>query len=110
MAYKNTEDQKAFQHRYYLKYKEKVLNKNRKRKKEIAGFITDYKRKRGCTLCPENEPVALDFHHIKGEKEIAIAHIRNRMWSDEKILRELEKCVVVCSNCHRKITAGILKI
>lgn len=55
-----------------------------------------------CTDCGGKFPsVAMDFDHVKGEKRWSIAAgIRlGRQW--EEIAAELEKCVLVCANCHR---------
>lgn len=48
---------------------------------------------------------ALDLHHIDPEeKEYTI---REHLKSFEKMLPELNKCELVCANCHREIHAGI---
>jgi hypothetical protein len=54
-----------------------------------------------CALCQQSfDPVCFDFHHIEpGTKEIAIASILHKPW--KKIKQEIDKCIIVCSNCHR---------
>lgn len=60
-----------------------------------------------CELCGYDYSVsALEFHHKKPEqKDFAIS--KSKMLSfekhKEKILVELDKCILVCSNCHREI-------
>jgi 5-methylcytosine-specific restriction endonuclease McrA len=52
---------------------------------------------------------ALEFHHIDpATKDDAIAKMM-RHPSSPKILAELEKCILVCSNCHRMIHAEIIE-
>lgn len=59
----------------------------------------------GCVICGEKDPVVLDFHHVNPqEKEFEISYGRKRKLS--AVLNEIEKCVVVCRNCHAKIHAG----
>ena len=56
-----------------------------------------------CVDCGETDPVVLEFDHLR-DKRFAIrlsAHGRN--W--QTILDEIEKCEVVCANCHRRRTA-----
>ena len=66
-------------------------------------------KKTGCNFCNETEECCLDLHHIDPkQKEYSISRIVNSGHKLETIYKEIEKCIVVCSNCHRKIHAGIL--
>ena len=52
-----------------------------------------------CEKCGYNGHLAaLEFHHL-GEKDLTIAKAMNRRW--EYIKEELDKCMLLCSNCHR---------
>ena len=49
----------------------------------------------------------MDFHHLDpNEKEAQVA----KMGSYEKCLKEAEKCILVCANCHRLIHAKELVV
>ena len=62
-----------------------------------------------CIICGESEPVCIDFHHVNpDEKELAVSQMNG--WPKDKILAEISKCVTICSNCHRKVHAGIIQI
>lgn len=51
-----------------------------------------------CTRCGLSHPAVLDFHHTDPKtKEANIALLRSR----KAIAKEAEKCIVLCSNCHR---------
>lgn len=56
-----------------------------------------------CKKCGYQKNVsALEFHHIdKNEKDFDISKYRGCK-INESILKELDKCVLLCSNCHRK--------
>jgi hypothetical protein len=55
-------------------------------------------------MCPENHPACLDFHHKNPkQKDFEIACAIRQGWTKPRILEEIEKCIVVCSNCHRKL-------
>ena len=53
---------------------------------------------------------ALDFHHIdeKTKQFDLSSHGLTRAWSRTQI--ELDKCVLLCANCHREIHAGIVQL
>ena len=62
-----------------------------------------------CVSCGYNKcQGALEFHHIDpNEKDFTIAHVRHT--SFEKIKEELDKCILLCSNCHREIHSYLIK-
>lgn len=58
-----------------------------------------YKEDKGCLHCGIKNPVVLHFHHRDpSTKEVSIAN--GATISLEKVLKELEKCDVLCANCH----------
>ncbi len=68
-----------------------------------AAWLRKLKAERGCSICGESDPVCLDFHHKDPEeKEFQIATCISH--SKEKLLSEMEKCDILCSNCHRRKT------
>lgn len=86
---------------------EKHRQEAAKRQKEQGEWLLSLKTK--CIICGETEPVCLDFHHIDpNEKEFTIGKHRNK--SKENLLKEINKCVCLCANCHRKIHAGVLHL
>lgn len=59
-----------------------------------------------CTDCGNRFPsVCMDFDHVRDDKQFSIgtAVMSERKW--ETVLAEIDKCEVVCSNCHRIRTA-----
>lgn len=56
-----------------------------------------------CSICGETHPATLDFHHRNpNEKEINISNAA-RSYGEERLKKEIDKCDVLCSNCHRKL-------
>lgn len=57
-----------------------------------------------CSNCGYNKCLdALDFHHIDPSlKSFSVARDKHTM-SWEKLTTELDKCVILCANCHREI-------
>jgi len=66
--------------------------------------IRDFKVSRGCQECGYNEiPEALELDHVdRTKKNFKMSKGHHYSW--ERIHRELENCIVLCSNCHRKKT------
>lgn len=61
-----------------------------------------YKRDRGCRGCGEMDPVSLQFHHDDDNKSKGVGAMIADSHPEEEIVAEVEKCVVLCANCHRK--------
>lgn len=95
---------------YYLDNKEKISKKQKDRKIEAVQFVNKMKSP-GCSLCDEKEPVALDFHHLlPANKSDRISSMIRQRKTILEIQAEIDKCVILCSNCHRKVHAGIIKL
>lgn len=88
----------------YAKHYENNREKFIQRRKEFESSNKDFARERkkcGCLICGEKDIACLDFHHL-GDKEFTISsEMRNK--SKEAIQAEIDKCVVLCANCHRKL-------
>lgn len=73
-------------------------------------LLAEYKLARGCANpdCDVTGPAyVLDAHHLDpSEKECGVGN--NNTWA--KRLKELQKCVILCANCHRKVEAGDLSL
>lgn len=61
-----------------------------------------------CAICGYDKcSSALEFHHTNPlEKDFAISNLPH--CSFEKALAEIQKCIMVCANCHREIHAGLI--
>uniref|UniRef100_A0A6H1ZMX8 Putative HNH endonuclease n=1 Tax=viral metagenome TaxID=1070528 RepID=A0A6H1ZMX8_9ZZZZ len=67
-------------------------------------IVDDYKLSKGCSICGYNKySGALDFHHT-GDKEFNIgAEVGSKSLKLTK--EEMDKCIILCANCHREIHA-----
>lgn len=95
----------------YDNNKEYYYNKNKVKRNKTSEWYEEFKKDKKCLFCDEDESVCLDFHHINDEtKDFNLANMRYSTYSINKIKKEIDKCIIVCSNCHRKIHKGIIKI
>lgn len=106
MAYRNIEDQRAAGREHYRNnkaaYKSRARVNNRRYRAKIRQWVEDYKAEIGCAHCPESDPICLDFHHTADDKEETVGRAVTMQWPRERILIEMQKCIILCSNCHRK--------
>lgn len=80
------------------------IGKRHERRERVKIFIDELKSK-PCSDCGKTfPPVCMDFDHARGEKLFLISKGWGR--SFESLLLELEKCDLVCSNCHRIRTSA----
>lgn len=80
--------------------------KANERARRVKEFLASYKIEKGCVDCGyKKHHSALDFDHINGTKTMNICFAK----SINQALKEIEKCEVVCSNCHRIRTYNRLK-
>lgn len=64
-------------------------------------WIEEYKKHRQCEKCGESDFRVLDFHHSKLERKSFNVSDFHRLAGFEKLKKEIEKCALLCANCHR---------
>jgi hypothetical protein len=88
---------------WYEKNKDRAKGSVKRRRREIRDWLKTAKADLRCSRCQESHVACLDFHHReRTEKEIAVALVIQQGWSMKRILEEIAKCEVLCSNCHRR--------
>src|SRR5262245_30731876 len=106
--------QKEYQKDWYRrnkdKHKKQIAIRNKRIRFELQKWILEYLATNPCVDCGEDDPVVLEFDHVRGEKRDSIcAMIIHRNISLKTLKAEIAKCEVRCSNCHRRRTAKKLK-
>jgi hypothetical protein len=77
-----------------------TLCNNKAQRHKRQDFLNAYKLEKGCARCGYNShPAALQFNHIDPSKK-SFNIGENKRKSLESILLEIEKCEVLCANCH----------
>jgi hypothetical protein len=74
------------------------------RRQSVRDVLSSIKVERGCKVCGYNKsPEALDFHHR--DPKTKRFHISQKLGCNlDRVLGEVEKCDVICANCHRILT------
>lgn len=86
------------------KFKKAYIQRNIKRK-EIQLDISKIKNRSSCFLCGwKDVPDILQYHHKdKKTKKFNIVKSSFGSYSWETIKKEIEKCILLCPNCHFKL-------
>lgn len=103
----------SYDTQYYHANKDRqeyIRERAQERKDEIKEIFDKEKRSEGCSQCEESEPCALDYHHLGDDKYIEVANMLRLGYSEEKVREEVEKCVLLCANCHRKYHHGVIEL
>lgn len=99
------ERRRARARKHYALYPERNNARSRGHQHAKRAFLRAYKLERGCVDCGyAGHPAALEFDHLPGSKKVAaVGSMVSRSWA--VIYAEIEKCEVVCANCHAVRTA-----
>lgn len=101
---KNRERLRIYGNKWYIANRQKQKDFVSNRKKRLRSWFEEYKKTLKCSRCPEDHPACLDFHHLdSNEKLDCVSNIEGRGWGLKKLMEEINKCVVLCANCHRKL-------
>jgi len=100
---------KKQQRTWYLDHQDQEKERVRRRRitarDEAREYIWNYKKSHPCEQCGESDPVVLDFHHVRG-KGANVGRLIQDGAGLERIKVEISLCIILCSNCHRKLTAS----
>jgi len=103
MPYTDISKRRACQRRYYSRNKSYFKSKNIRRRKELINFVISFKQG-PCADCGVKYPYyVMDFDHRDNRVKLDNINqmVNYHSFSKEKILKEIQKCDLVCSNCHR---------
>ena len=111
MPYKDKEKQRQYQREHYKKYHKRYRKQQnearRKRRQQSKAALILYKGGK-CGHCSVSYPYdgVYEFHHTDPNKkdfEISDSLDRNvdELFNSKEILKELDKCLMLCANCHR---------
>ena len=105
MPYKDLEVRKAkgaeYSKKYYEANKEKALLANAATRKKKRVAFQEWKATLSCAKCGFSHVAALDFHHTDTSIKDGIISELVRQGRFKKAKEEVEKCIVLCANCHR---------
>jgi hypothetical protein len=110
MPFKDPAKRKSYQQKYHNGWyaqngtnrKKQVAERRRALKQRYSAYKATLKCGQ-CGLSGEDNAWALEFHHRnRQEKTCTVSHLVTSGYGWERIMEEIDKCIVSCANCHRK--------
>ncbi|MCG2713101.1 MAG: hypothetical protein L6416_12375 [Candidatus Omnitrophica bacterium] len=93
--------------RAYSDRREYLIEAVSKRRNKVRQMSIEYKGSK-CHSCGYEKCIdALEFHHTDSSKKDFGISSKGYTRSWEKVKEELEKCMLLCANCHRELHAQI---
>ena len=94
---------KEYAAKHYRENKSKYSEQSKRARQKRRLWYNSIMETKSCERCGESDIACLDWHHTDPTvKEASISFlIKNR--SQQAILEEIDKCICLCSNCHRKL-------
>lgn len=82
-------------------HKKTVSSNRRRRVADAKLFVLNLVSKSKCTDCGNKDHRTFEFDHIRGIKKNDISSLVGGGYSTKFIQEEINKCEIVCANCHR---------
>lgn len=86
-------------------YVQEGLPNSYKARNDKAKYVCEYLLDHPCVKCGETDPVVLEFDHIEQSTKYKIVSTLVHSGTMEQVLAEIDKCRVLCANCHKRRTA-----
>ncbi len=95
------EYQRNYQRTWHQRHRTMRLARMYARKATIHDYMQNVKNQLCCVNCGQRHPATLHFHHLNSEDKVFnISSAVNQGFSLDSIMKEIEKCIVLCANCH----------
>jgi hypothetical protein len=95
---------KSYWNTHYKNNKQYYIDKASKRKNKIKETFLEWLSDKSCMDCGIDDIRVLEFDH-RGDKKYNISDLIGR-GQDKNLLNEIEKCDIICANCHRIRTSN----
>lgn len=85
---------------------------NKKPTSRMLKFKLAYetKIKNKCHFCKEGHYSCLDFHHLRDKIDTIGYMTKQKKYTMNDLIKEIKKCIVICTNCHRKLHNNVIHL
>lgn len=96
--------QAEYTRQHYNNNKQPYIDRAKQTSVKTLQWYREYKKGLVCSLCGEDHPACIQFHHLDpNTKEYTVSQMVSMGYGKQKIQKEITKCQIVCANCHFKI-------
>lgn len=93
--------QKIIKSKHYVDNKGLYRQRAKERRAKLILEVQGLKGALCCSKCGESHIATLHFHHVNPkDKDANVASALRDGWSIARLKKEIEKCIVLCANCH----------
>lgn len=115
MPHADRSERLAYMKRWRQKNREQYMRgikkSNARRLTVLRDYLIKIKAESACIKCGEDTDCCLDFHHRDpATKSFAVSQGPTRKVSLRRFQAEINKCDILCANCHRKLHAGLVLV
>lgn len=106
MPYKDPQKQKQAQKEWYEKKVVSagiVAERSKLARLKTKEWYNELMEDKFCKRCGESDSIVLEWHHKDpSQKDMGVSDMLQRR-GKKTILEEIEKCICLCANCHRRL-------
>lgn len=84
-----------------IEHRKTVRERNVRTRERNQQLFLEYLKQQKCTDCGTTDYRVFEFDHIGNDKRCDVSILVGGGWKWETIKQEIDKCEVVCCNCHR---------
>lgn len=104
MPYKDPAKQKDAQRKSYLKNLDKNKEKNKTYRENVRDYVRKQKESDPCMDCGNSYPYyIMEYDHTEDNKLKTVSYLASTGTMNQ-VVEEINKCDLVCSNCHKART------
>ena len=94
---------KEYAAKHYQENKSKYAAQSKQARQRVKEWYNTLMENHSCERCGESDTVVLEWHHKDpSKKDMGVSDMLCRR-GRKTILEEIEKCVCLCANCHRRL-------
>jgi hypothetical protein len=86
---------------YSSECKKCIVDRKQLANEKMRTRYVEHKKTLSCSKCSADDYRVLDFHHPNDDKFKSVAFMVSKGYSFKNVMIEIDKCQVLCSNCHR---------